>query len=64
MFPSFPSNLNNERNSVMKKSLNQVIKGMRVENWEVRENSNGKRKVFVRFVENVPAVTVKVDDTI
>jgi len=44
----------------MKKTLAKAIKGMQVESWEVRERSNGKRKVYVRFVLKKPVVTVDV----
>ena len=44
----------------MKKKLQEAIKGMEVKNWEVREHSNGKRKVYVRFVPKATAVTVNV----
>ena len=30
-------------------NLNEAIKGMGVKSWERRENSSGKRKVYVRF---------------
>ena len=41
--------------------LQEVLKGMKVKNWEIRESSNGKRVVYVRFVENETPVTVNVD---
>lgn len=40
--------------------LHEVLKGMKVKNWEVRQHSNGTRTVYVRFVENPAPVTVKV----
>ena len=46
----------------MKKSLAEAIKGMQVRNWEVREHSNGKRVVYVRFEERRPALTVNVKE--
>ena len=46
----------------MKKKLAEAIKGMQVENWEVREHSNGKRKVYVRFTQKKPVVTVDVNE--
>ena len=44
----------------MKKKLADAIKGMQVENWEVREHSSGTRKVYVRFARKKPVVTVDV----
>lgn len=46
----------------MKKKLQDAIKGMQVESWEVREHSNGKRKVYVRFAQRKPVVTVDVNE--
>lgn len=45
----------------MAQKLSDVLKGMRVESWEKREGSNGKTKVYVRFVQNEKSITVKVD---
>ena len=47
----------------MKKKLADAIKGMQVESWEVRERSNGKRKVYVRFTQKEPVVTVDVNQS-
>ncbi len=47
----------------MKKTLSEAIKGMQVKNWEVRENSFGKRVVYVRFVPKTPTVTVNVKES-
>ena len=47
----------------MKKKLAEAIKGMQVESWEVREHSNGKRKVYVRFTQRKPVVTVDVSQS-
>ena len=44
----------------MKKKLQDAIKGMQVESWEVREHSSGKRKVYVRFAQKEPTLTVNV----
>ena len=44
----------------MKKTLADAIKGMRVKSWEVREHSNGRRVVYVRFEERCQALTVDV----
>jgi len=41
--------------------LNDALKGMKVKNWEIRESSAGTRVVYVRFTENKPATTVKVN---
>ena len=49
-------------NGTMKKKLQDAIKGMQVESWEVREHSNGKRKVYVRFTQKKPVVTVDVNE--
>ena len=46
----------------MKKKLADAIKGMQVESWEVREHSNGKRKVYVRFAQRKSVVTVDVNE--
>ena len=43
-----------------KPKLQEVLKGMKVDNWEVREHSNGSRRVYVRFVENPKPATVTV----
>ena len=45
----------------MKKTLADAIKGMQVKSWEVREHSDGKRAVYVRFAPKEPALTVKVN---
>ena len=45
-----------------KRNLQDAITGMRVENWEVREHSNGRRVVYVRFEEKRPALTVDVKE--
>ena len=42
--------------------LNEAIKGMAVDSWEVREHSNGKRKVYVRFAPKVPTPTISVKE--
>ena len=46
----------------MKMKLNEVLKGMKVNNWEQRNYSNGKRVVYVRFVPKEPVVTVSVKE--
>ena len=45
----------------MRKTLAQAHKGMKVKNWEIRENSKGRRVVYVRFVEKEPETTVTVE---
>ena len=50
-------------NGTMKKKLAEAIKGMQVESWEVRERSNGTRKVYVRFTQKKPVVTVDVNQS-
>ena len=42
--------------------LQEAIKGMEVESWELREHSSGKRKAYVRFVQKEPAITVDVKE--
>ena len=42
----------------MKKTLADAIKGMQVKSWEVREHSDGKRVVYVRFAPKEPTLTV------
>ena len=46
----------------MKKKLQDAIKGMQVESWEVRKHSDGKRKVYVRFVPKKPVETMNVKE--
>ena len=46
-----------------KKKLQDAIKGMQVESWEVREHSRGTRKVYVRFAQRKPVVTVDVNQS-
>ena len=46
----------------MKKKLQDAVKGMQVESWEVREHSNGTRKVYVRFVPKKTAPTMSVKE--
>ena len=45
----------------MKTTLADAIKGMQVKNWEVREHSDGKRAVYVRFAPKEPTLTVNVN---
>ena len=52
--------IKHERKQDMKKTLTDAIKGMQVKSWEVREHSNGRRVVYVRFEERRPALTVDV----
>ena len=46
----------------MKKTLADAIKGMQVRSWEVREYSNGRRVVYVRFEERRPSLTIDVKE--
>ena len=46
----------------MKKTLAEAVKGMQVKSWEVREHSNGRRVVYVRFEERRPTLTVNVKE--
>ena len=48
----------------MKKTLADAVKGMQVKSWEVREHSNGKRVVYVRFEEKRPSLTVDVEESV
>ena len=45
------------------KKLQDAIKGMKAESWEVREHSNGKRKLCVRFIPKEKSVTINVEET-
>ena len=45
----------------MKKTLAEAVKGMQVKSWEVREHSDGKRVVYVRFAPKEPAITMNVN---
>ena len=52
-----------ERSKAMKqKKLQDAIKGMKVKNWEIREDSNGKRIVYVRFVPKTPDFEISVNE--
>jgi len=42
--------------------LNEALKGMKVKNWEIRENSAGGRVVYVRFITATKPVTVQVKE--
>ncbi len=44
----------------MKKTLQEAVKGMQVKSWEMREYSDGKRVVYVRFAPKEPALTMNV----
>jgi hypothetical protein len=41
------------------KNLNSAMKGMKVESWEMREHSNGKRKLYVRYIPDAPSIKTK-----
>ena len=49
-----------EMKAKAKRNLACTIKGMHIESWELREHSDGKRKVYVRFIPNEPVITVSV----
>ncbi len=51
---------NHEGNKTMK--LQEVLKGMKVNNWEMRINDKGRKVVYVRFSENKPGPTVDVTE--
>ena len=48
----------------MKKTLAEAIKGMQVKSWEMREHSDGKRVVYVRFTPKEPTLTVNVKESL
>ena len=45
------------------KKLEKTLSTMKVESWEVREHSNGKRKLYVRFIPKEKPVTINVEET-
>ncbi len=45
-----------------KTSLADALRGMRVKNWERREQSNGKIVLYVRYIEQEPIITTEVVD--
>ena len=49
-----------ERNTDMK--LQEALKGMKVNNWEMRINDKGRRVVYVRFSEKPAPITVTVNE--
>ncbi len=48
------------RNTDMK--LQEALKGMKVNNWEMRINDKGRRVVYVRFSEKPAPITVTVNE--
>ena len=42
------------------KKFCQAVKGMQVDKWEIREFSNGKRKLYARFVPDIEPIKAKV----
>ena len=44
------------------KKLQDAIKGMQVKNWENREDSTGRRVVYVRFIPKSPNLEVSVKE--
>jgi hypothetical protein len=42
------------------KKFCQAVKGMHVDKWEIREFSNGKRKLYAQFVPKKPQIEVVV----
>ena len=44
------------------KKLQDAIKGMQVKNWEIREDSTGRRVVYVRFIPKSPNLEVSVKE--
>ena len=57
-----PQNTENEMQTKIKTNLADVIKGMQVSDWEERRYSSGKRKVYVRYKEKEPTITVSVKE--
>ncbi len=43
-------------------TVNDAIKGMVIDDWEVRYRCNGSKKVYLRFREKKPSVSVVVDE--
>ena len=41
------------------KQLEKTLNTMKVESWEMREHSNGKRKLYVRYVPDSPSIKTK-----
>ena len=41
------------------KNHNSAMKGMKLKSWEIREDSTGKRKLYVRYIPAVPDVKTK-----
>ena len=61
--PPMPDNHQQEGNNTMKtKKLQDAVKGMQVKNWEIREFSNSKRKLYAQFVPKKPQVEVVVKE--
>ena len=44
------------------KKFEQLMKTMEVEKWEIREFSNGKRKLYAHFIPKKPRVEVVVKE--
>jgi hypothetical protein len=42
------------------KKLEKRLSTMKVESWEMREHSNGKRKLYARFVPDIEPIKAKV----
>ena len=42
--------------------LQEALKGMKVNNWEMRINDKGRRVVYVRFSEKPAPITVTVNE--
>ena len=41
------------------KKLEKALSTMKVESWEMREHSNGKRKLYVRYIPDAPSIKTK-----
>jgi hypothetical protein len=44
--------------------LQEALRGMKVNNWEMRVNDRGRRVVYVRFAPKEPAITMNVNHEI
>ena len=45
------------------KQFTEAVKDMEVDKWELREYSNGKRKIYAQFVPKKPQVEVIVKES-
>ena len=45
-----PTNQTERNQPMKKKTYQQITKGMKMKNWEIRERSDGKRFLYVRYI--------------